>query len=311
MKLAGKRILVTGGGGFLGSWVVEKMKKEGVREIVIPRSQEYDLREKNVCKKIVKNIDVIFHLAAYVGGIGLNDKFPGKLFYDNAIMGIQLMEEARKALVKKMIVVGTACSYPKYCPVPFVEEDLWNGFPDETTGVYGMAKKMLLIQAQAYRKEYGFSCIYVIPGNLYGPRDTFEEKYGHVIPSLIKRMIEVKKGRKKEFVVWGTGTATREFLYVEDAAEGLIAAIKKYDQDDPINLGTGREISIREVVELLQKIIKYEGKIVWDFTKPDGQPRRALNTIKARDGFGFKAKTSLETGLKKTVDWYNLNFRRT
>jgi len=304
MTLKNKRILVTGGGGFFGSWVVKKLQSAGAKEIVVPRSSKFDLRKREVCESLVEGMDIVFHLAAHVGGIGLNKDHPGQLFYDNALMGIHLIDEARKAGVQKMLVVGTACSYPKYCPVPFREEDLWNGYPDEITGVYGLAKKMLLIQSQAYRKEYGFPCIYVIPGNLYGPGDTFEQQYGHVVPSLILRMVEAKKKKKKEFVVWGSGVATREFLYIEDGAEALVRAMERYDGHEPVNVGTGREISIRDLVFLLQSIIGFTGEIVWDPSQPDGQPRRSLDIERAKNWFGFTAKTSLETGLKKTVEWY-------
>ncbi len=304
MTLKNSRVLVTGGAGFLGSWVVKRLKKEQVKEIIIPRSKDADLRDKDVCRTLVSDVDVIFHLAAHVGGIALNKAHPGQLFYDNAMMGIQLIEEARIAGVDKMLVVGTACSYPKYCPVPFREEDLWNGYPDETTGVYGLAKKMLLVQAQAYRQEYKFNCIYMIPGNLYGPGDNFHETYGHVIPSLIMRMVEAKKKKHKEFLVWGSGVATREFLYGEDAAEALVTAMKTYDGGEPINIGTSREISIRDVVVLLKSIIGFNGDIVWDPSKPDGQPRRSFETTRAKEWFGFTAKTPLEVGLKRTVEWY-------
>lgn len=302
-----KRILVTGGGGFLGTWVVGQLKKEGVKYITIPKSSQTDLREKNNCFEIAKRQDIIVHLAADVGGIGLNEEHPGKLFYDNASMGINLLEAARINKAEKVIIIGTACSYAKYCPVPFREEDFWLGYPDEITGVYGMAKKMLLVQAQAYRKEYGLNSIYLILVNLYGPGDNFDPHYGHVIPSLIYRMVQAKIKRQKKFIVWGTGSATREFLYVEDAARGIVAAFKKYDGQDPVNLGTGREISIKDLVSMLKKLLKYEGEIVWDPDKPDGQPRRCVDTTGARDKFGFSAETSLENGLKKTIVWYMKN----
>lgn len=304
MDIKRKNILVTGGSGFLGSWVVEKLKKEGVKKITIPRSSKFDLREKNVCFDLVRGQDVIIHLAADVGGIGLNEEHPGKLFYDNASMGINLLEAARVQKVEKVVIIGTACSYAKYSPIPFREEDFWLGFPDEITGVYGMAKKMLLVQLQAYKKEYGLNSIYLILVNLYGPGDNFDPKYGHVIPSLINRMIEAKNKKQKKFSVWGTGSATREFLYAEDAARGIILALKNYNDTDPVNLGTGKEISIKDLVMLLSRIVKFDGEIVWDITKPDGQPRRCLDTTRAFENFGFRSSTSLEMGLKKTVDWY-------
>ncbi len=307
LKIRNKRILVTGGAGFLGSSVVRQLQEEGAKYITVPRSNQFDLTRIEICKKIVRKQDILIHLAAYVGGIGLNRDHPGKLFFDNASMGINLLEAARMAQVEKVVIIGTACSYAKYCPVPFTEEDFWLGYPDEVTGVYGMAKKMLLVQAQAYRKEFSLNTIYLILTNLYGPADHFDPQYGHVIPSLIARMFVAKKKKQKRFTVWGTGVATREFLYVEDAARGILAALKKYDGEDPINLGSGEEISIKDLVLYLQKIIDYHGEIVWDTTKPDGQPRRSLSTSQAYKLFGFSAQISLIEGLKKTVDWYRSN----
>ena len=308
-ELTSKKIVVTGGGGFLGSGVVKELQKEGVRDIIIPRSREFDLREKEVCEKVVTGCDVLIHVAAHVGGIGLNQAHPGQLFYDNAAMGLHLLEAARQAGVKKTVIIGTACVYPKYCPVPFHEEDLWAGYPDEITGVYGLSKKLLLVQAQAYRKEYGFNAIFLIPVNLYGPGDNFDADYGHVIPSLILRMFEAKKKRQNKFVVWGSGIATREFLYVEDAARGIVQALKQYDGGEPVNLGTGREISIKDLVLLLKKIFNYRGEIVWDETKPDGQPRRAVDVTRAKEWFDFTAQTNLEDGLTKTIAWYICKFK--
>lgn len=299
-----KKILVTGGSGFLGSCVVGQLVREGAKNITIPRSFQFDLREKGVCRKLLKDQDIVIHLAADVGGIGLNVEHPGKLFYDNASMGINLLEAARVNKTQKVVIIGTACSYAKYSPIPFREEDFWLGYPDEITGVYGMAKKMLLVQSQAYKKEYGLNSIYLILVNLYGPGDNFDPRYGHVIPSLIHRMIEAKNKKHRKFIVWGTGSATREFLYVEDAARAIISALKNYNDTEPVNLGTGREISIKDLVLLLQKIIKYNGDIVWDPAKPDGAPRRCVDTTRAWKYFGFKASTSFSKGLEKTVKWY-------
>lgn len=303
----GKRILVTGGAGFLGSFVVEKLVNEkGVDEenIIVPRSKTMDLRKWENCIKAVKDVDIVIHLAARVGGIGFNRKYPATLFYDNAIMGIQLMEAARREGVKKFVAIGTVCAYPKYTPVPFREENLWNGYPEETNAPYGLAKKMLLVQAQAYRQQYGFNAIYLIPVNLYGPRDNFHLEHSHVIPALIRKMVDARNRGEKKVVVWGTGNASREFLYVEDAAEAILLATEKYNKPDPVNLGTGKEIKIRDLVNLIAELIGYEGEIIWDTSKPDGQPRRCLDTSKAEEEFGFKAKTSFREGLIKTIEWY-------
>jgi len=306
-----KKILVTGGAGFLGSFIVEKLveeKKVKPSNIRIPRSKNMDLKVWENCINAVKGMDIVIHLAARVGGIGFNREFPATLFYDNAIMSIQLMEAARQESVKKFVAIGTVCAYPKYTPVPFREEDFWNGYPEETNAPYGIAKKMLLVQAQAYRKQYGFNAIYLVPVNLYGPRDSFDPEYSHVIPALIKKMVDAKLEGKEEVVVWGTGKASREFLYVEDAAEGILLATERYDKSDPINLGVGKEISIKDLVDLIAGLIGYKGRILWDTTKPDGQPRRCLETSKAEKEFGFKATTDLETGLLKTIRWYEKHF---
>jgi len=298
---------VTGGAGFLGSFVVEKLTKErGVKpeHIRVPRSKEVDLRRWENCVKAVEDIDVVIHLAAKVGGIGFNKKYPGTLFYDNAVMGIQLMEAARQEGVQKFVAVGTICAYPKFTPVPFKEEDLWNGYPEETNAPYGIAKKALLVQAQAYRMQYGFNVIYLLPVNLYGPRDNFDPESSHVIPALIKKMIDAKLAGEDEVVVWGTGKVSREFLYVEDAAEGILLATEKYNKSDPVNLGVGKEITIRDLVYLIAELTGYTGKIVWDITKPDGQPKRCLEITKAKCEFGFLAQTDFEVGLKKSIDWY-------
>jgi GDP-L-fucose synthase len=305
-----KKILVTGGAGFLGSFIVEKLIREkgvNVENIRVPRSQKLDLRRWNKCVEAVENIDVVIHLAAKVGGIGFNKQNPATLFYDNAVMGIQMMEAARQQGVKKFVALGTICAYPKYTPVPFKEEALWNGYPEETNAPYGIAKKILLVQAQAYRAQYGFNAIYLLPVNLYGPRDNFNPESSHVIPALIKKMVDAKLAGKTEVVVWGTGKASREFLYVEDAAEGVLLAAEKYARSDPVNLGVSEEITIKELVDLIAKLTGYAGKVLWDDTKPDGQPRRCLDTTKARKEFGFVAKTELVEGLKKTIDWYSQN----
>lgn len=271
---------------------------------MVPRSKVYDLRKKSDCKKVVQGVDIVIHLAANVGGIGYNQKNPGTLFYDNLLMGVHMMEEARKAGVDKFIAIGTVCAYPKFTPVPFREEDLWDGYPEETNAPYGLAKKMLLVQGQAYRQQYGFNAIYLLPVNLYGRGDNFDPKSSHVIPALIRRFIDAKKNKEKDIVVWGSGNATREFLYVDDCAEGIILATQHYNKPIPVNLGSSFEISIKRLAELIKELTGFEGMIIWDKTKPDGQPRRKLNTQKAKKEFGFVAKTDFEEGLKKTIEWY-------
>lgn len=298
-----KKVLVTGGAGFLGSHLVEKLKKYKAK-IFVPRSKEYDLRKNSVCRQIVKDQDIVIHLAAKVGGIGYNLRHPGEMFYDNIMMGAQLMEQSRKEKVKKFIAVGTICAYPKYTPIPFREENLWSGYPEETNAPYGLAKKMLLVQAQAYRTQYGFNAIFLLPVNLYGPGDNFDPESSHVIPALIKKIYDAKKNNKKSIIVWGTGKPTREFLYVEDAVEGIILAAEKYNKSDPVNLGAGFEISIRDLTKLICKLSGFAGEIIWDKARPDGQPRRKLDTIRAKKEFGFEAKTDFVTGLKKTINWY-------
>ena len=302
----GKKILVTGGAGFLGSFVVEQLKEKGVGEenISVPRSKDSDLRRWENCIKTVKDVDIVIHLAANVGGIGYNQKYPGSLFYDNAIMGIQIMEAARQENVEKFVAVGTICAYPKFTPVPFKEEDLWTGYPEETNAPYGLAKKMMLVQSQAYRQQYGFNSIFLMPVNLYGPRDNFDPKSSHVFPALIKKIFDAKESGKDYITVWGTGKATREFLYVEDAAEGILLATEKYNKPDPINLGSGFEILIKDLVELIAEIIGFNGEIRWDTTKPDGQPRRRLDVSKAKEEFGFEAKVDLRKGIGRTIEWY-------
>lgn len=305
-----QKILVTGGNGFLGSHLVRKLLKKGIskKNILIPSSSQYDLRQKNICKKLTKGIDMVIHLAANVGGIGYNQVRPGNLFYDNVLLGVHMMEEARKNKVKKFVSIGTVCAYPKYTKVPFKEEDLWEGYPEETNAPYGIAKKVLLVQGQAYRNQYDFNAIYLLPVNLYGPGDKFDPKKSHVIAALIKKFFDAKRNNLPEVVVWGTGKATREFLFVEDAADAIILASEKYNKADPVNIGSSFEISIKEVAGLIKKIVKFEGNIIWDSSKPDGQPRRKLDTSRAKKEFGFKSKVNFEEGLKKTIKWYEKEF---
>jgi GDP-L-fucose synthase len=302
-----KKILLTGGAGFLGSHVLENLiHKRGVSrsQVIIPRSKDLDLKKWENCKKITDDVDVVIHLAARVGGIGFNQKYPGTLFYDNILIGAQLMEASRLSQVQKFVQIGTVCSYPKFTPSPFKEEDLWNGYFEETNAPYGIAKKALLVMAQAYRQQFGLNVIYLIPVNLYGPKDNFELESSHVIPALIRKFIEAKDEGAEQVVVWGTGNASREFLYVEDAAEGILEATEKYDKSDPVNLGTGKEIKIKQLANLISRLTGYEGQIVWDKTRPDGQPRRRLDTCRAKQEFNFEAKTDLSEGLEKTVKWY-------
>lgn len=301
-----KRVLVTGGAGFLGSYVTGKLKEKGCKEIFVPRSKDYNLVEMDAVKRVYADAkpDIVIHLSAKVGGIGANRANPGKFFYDNLMMGVQMMEVGREAGIEKFVALATICSYPKFTPVPFKEEDLWNGYPEETNAPYGLAKKMLLVQSQAYRQQYGFNSICLFPVNLYGPMDNFDPEYSHVIPALIKKCVDAIENGEDEIVVWGTGKATREFLYVEDAAEGILLATEKYNKSDPVNIGAGFEISIKDLVELIIKLTGFKGKIVWDSSKPDGQPRRCLDTTRAEKEFDFKARTSFEEGLKKTIEWY-------
>jgi GDP-L-fucose synthase len=301
-----KRVVVTGGAGFLGTHVVEKLRARGCTRIVVPRSTEYDLCDKDAIVSLLDETkpNLIIHLAAVVGGIGANRQHPGKFFYDNAIMGIQLIEQARRCGIDKLVCVGTVCSYPKYTPVPFKEADLWEGYPEETNAPYGLAKKMLLVQLQAYRQEYGFNGVYVVPVNLYGPRDNFDLETSHVIPALIRKCIEARMRAEPSVLAWGSGEATREFLYVEDAAEGIVLAAERYDQSEPVNLGAGQEIKIRDLAELIREYAAFPGTIAWDASRPDGQPRRCLDTSRAWQAFGFRATTSLREGIGKTVQWY-------
>ena len=302
----GRRVMVTGGAGFLGSAVVRQLREAGATEIFVPRAEQYDLRERaNIDRALVDSRpDLIIHLAAVVGGIGANRENPGRFFYDNAIMGIELIERSRTGGVAKFVAIGTVCSYPKFTPVPFREEDLWNGYPEETNAPYGLAKKMLLVQAQAYRDQYGFNAIYLVPVNLYGPGDNFDPASSHVIPALIKKCVDARDRGDSFIEAWGTGAASREFLYVEDAARGIVLAAERYDGRDPVNLGVGSEITIRDLTELIARLTGFTGEIRWDRSKPDGQPRRALDTSRAREAFGFVAGASFEDGLRETIRWY-------
>jgi GDP-L-fucose synthase len=303
---SGKRILLTGGAGFFGTQVVNQLLKKGVvrEDILIPRSKEIDLRKWESCVRVVKDCDIVIHLAAKVGGIGFNQNFPGQLFYDNAIMGIQMIEAGRQEGVEKCVIVGTICAYPKFTPVPFKEENLWNGYPEETNAPYGLSKLMLLVQSQAYRQEYGFNSIYLLPVNLYGPGDNFDPASSHVIPALIKKFTEAKRENKSCVDVWGTGSASREFLHVDDAAYGIVLATEHYNKPDPVNLGSGTEITIRDLVNMIQELTGFVGGIHWDTTKPDGQPKRRLDVSRAKQEFGFEAQISFKEGLKQTIEWY-------
>jgi GDP-L-fucose synthase len=307
--LANKRITVTGGAGFLGTYVVKKLRERGYQNVFVPRSRDYDLVDNEAVKKLYHDSkpDVVVHLAAVVGGIGANRENPGKFFYENLIMGIQMMEQGRLFGLEKFVAIGTICAYPKFTHVPFKEEDLWNGYPEETNAPYGLAKKMLLVQSQAYRQQYHFNSIYLLPVNLYGPGDNFDPTSSHVIPALIKKVSDAKGKGESHITVWGTGKPTREFLYVEDAAEGIVLATEKYNKPDPVNLGAGFEISIKNLVQLICELAGFDGEVRWDTTKPDGQPRRRLDTSKAKLEFGFEAKTDFRDGLRRTIEWYSTN----
>lgn len=311
-RFAHKPVLVTGGGGFLGSHVVAALRAYGYQDVFVVRRQEYDLVKPS---DVVRLFDehpaaLVVHLAAIVGGIGANRAHPGRFFYDNLMMGVQVLHEARCRGVEKVVAVGTICAYPKFTPAPFREADLWKGYPEETNAPYGLAKKMLLVQAQAYRQEFGFNAIYLLPTNLYGPGDNFDPRSSHVIPALIRKCVDAKREQRPFVEVWGTGRATREFLYVDDAAEAVVLAAERYDGADPINIGSGHEISIRELVELIAELVGFEGRIVWDPSKPDGQPRRMLDTTWAEARFGFRARTPFRDGLRRMIDWYLTNVDR-
>jgi len=306
LDLATKRICVTGGAGFLGTHLIRRLKEHGAREIFVPQYPEYDLvREAEIIRMIdTAKPDIIIHLAAKVGGIGANREKPGEFFYDNLMMGVQLIHQSWLKGVEKFVAIGTICAYPKYTPIPFKEEDLWNGYPEETNAPYGLAKKMLLVQSQSYREQYGYNSIFLLPVNLYGPGDNFNPASSHVIPALIRKYLEAKEQGANEIVAWGDGSPTREFIYVEDAAEGITLATQKYNSSEPVNIGSSFEISIKDLTETIARLTGFNGSIRWDTTKPNGQPRRKLDTTRAREAFGFAAKTDFEEGLKRTIAWY-------
>ncbi|WP_414546438.1 GDP-L-fucose synthase family protein [Nostoc sp. CCY0012] len=308
-ELSNKRILVTGGAGFLGRQVIDQLCQAGAdsAKITVPRSREHDLRSLEVCQRVADQQDIIIHLAAHVGGIGLNREKPAELFYDNLIMGTQLIHAAHQVGVEKFVCVGTICAYPKFTPVPFKEDDLWNGYPEETNAPYGIAKKALLVQLQSYRQQYGFNGIYLLPVNLYGPEDNFDTSSSHVIPALIRKVHEAQIKGEKQLPVWGDGSPTREFLYSEDAARGIVMGTQSYNDSEPVNLGTGSEISIRDLINLICELMEFDGEIVWETDKPNGQPRRCLDTERAKQAFGFTAQVSFRQGLKNTIEWYRQN----
>jgi GDP-L-fucose synthase len=309
IDLSDKRILVTGGAGFLGKQVVAQLIATGAKpeKITVPRSKDYDLCQWEACQRAVDQQDIVVHLAAHVGGIGLNREKPAELFYDNLMMGTQLIHAAYQAGVEKFTCVGTICAYPKFTPVPFKEDDIWNGYPEETNAPYGVAKKALLVQLQAYRQQYGFNGIYLLPVNLYGPEDNFDTSSSHVIPALIRKVHEAQLAGQKQIPVWGDGSPTREFLYSEDAALGIVMGTTSYNHEDPVNLGTNREITIKDLIGIICKLMDYDGEIVWETEQPNGQPRRCLDTTRAKERFGFEAKVGFEEGMKKTIDWYRAN----
>jgi GDP-L-fucose synthase len=304
-----ERVVVTGGAGFVGSFLVEELRRRGAKDVFVPRSREYDLVDMAAVRALYRDArpTIVLHLAARVGGIGANRDNPGKFFYDNLMMGTQLIEVGRQVGVKKLVALGTICAYPKHCPVPFKEEDIWSGYPEETNAPYGLAKKMLLVQSEAYRQQYGFNSVVLFPVNLYGPRDNFDLHTSHVIPALVRKCVEARERGERKIVVWGTGAASREFLHARDAAEGILAAAERYEKSEPVNLGAGFEIRIRDLVPLVARLCRFEGEIAWDPTKPDGQPRRMLDTSKALREFGWKARIGFEEGLRETVEWFEKN----
>lgn len=309
LDLSKRRICVTGGAGFLGTHLINRLKKSGAKDIFIPTYPEYDLVKSEDIARMYEEArpDVVIHLAAHVGGIGANREKPAEFFYDNLMMGVQLMHQGWQRGVEKFVAIGTICAYPKYTPIPFREEDIWNGYPEETNAPYGLAKKMLLVQSQAYREQYGWNSLFLVPVNLYGPGDNFNPASSHVIPALIKKCVEARDAGEKEIVAWGDGSPTREFIYVEDAAEGIVLATERYNSSDPVNIGSSFEISIKDLTELIARLTGFEGEIRWDTTKPNGQPRRKLNVSRARERFGFEAKVPFEEGLKRTIAWYEEN----
>jgi len=304
-----QRVVVTGGAGFLGRHVCEELRRRGCSEIVVPRSRDYDLVDMEAVRRLYRDArpTLVLHLAARVGGIGANRENPGKFFYDNLMMGAQLIEVGRQVGLGKLVALGTICAYPKHCPVPFHEDDIWNGYPEETNAPYGLAKKMLLVQSQAYRQQYGFDSVVLFPVNLYGPHDNFDPRTSHVIPALIRKCVEARERGDRQVVVWGTGGASREFLHVRDAAAGILDAAERYDKSDPVNLGAGFEIKIRDLVPMVARVCRFQGEIAWDATKPDGQPRRMLDTSRALAEFGWKARIGFEEGLLETVEWFERN----
>jgi GDP-L-fucose synthase len=307
-----ERVVVTGGAGFLGSFVQEELRRRGAKDVFIPRSKDYDLVDMEAVKRLYRDAKptLLIHMAARVGGIGANRDNPGKFFYENLMMGVQLIEVARQVGLRKLVALGTICAYPKFCPVPFKEEDLWNGYPEETNAPYGIAKKALLVQSEAYRQQYGTNSVVLFPVNLYGPRDNFDLHTSHVVPALIRKCIEARDRGDRQIVVWGTGAASREFLHARDAAEGILDACERYDKSEPVNLGAGFEIKIRDLIPLVARLCRFEGEIVWDTTKPDGQPRRMLDTSRALREFGWKAKIPFEEGLRETIAWFEQNSAR-
>ncbi len=307
-----RRVCVTGGAGFLGSFVIEKLKARGAKDIFIPHIEEYDLVKPEDLDRMLDDArpDVIIHLAAQVGGIGANREHPAEFFYNNLMMGVQMIHKAWQRGVEKFVAIGTVCAYPKFTPVPFQEDNLWNGYPEETNSHYGLAKKMLLVQAQSYRQQYGYNAIFLLPVNLYGPRDNFNPSSSHVIPALIRKFVEAKEAGRNSVEVWGDGSPTREFIYVEDAAEGIVLASERYNESDPVNIGSGFEISIKDLAEKISRMTGFDGQIEWNTNQPNGQPRRALDTSRAKERFGFKAQVDFETGLQRTIDWFKQNRSR-